>query len=225
MKVEFNIEGVDYSLPEKMTISQYQQIQSKQDIMGVDKSLFIISVLSGCPISTLRKINTAVAARIFSYANELFMGEDTKFQQTFEFGGKNYGFIPNINNISLGEYIDLDHFITDGVVKNLHNIVAILYRPLKYGQNVMGKYVWDIEEYSMDDFSTRAEMFKNLEVEKAFSASNFFFHLGMESIRHMKDSLMEEEMTMEMMEKMKKLDLLVKKMDQHLLNTGVGMES
>jgi hypothetical protein len=225
MKVEFNIEGVDYSLPEKMTISQYQQIQSKQDIMGVDKSLFIISVLSGCPISTLRKVNTAHAARLFTYANKLFMGEDTKFQQTFEFGGKNYGFIPNINNISLGEYIDLDHFITDGVIKNLHNIVAILYRPLKYGQKVLGKYVWDIEEYSMDDFSTRAEMFKELEVEKAFSAANFFFHLGMESIKLMKDSLVEEMMTMEQMEKMNRLDLLVKKMDHHLLNIGVGMES
>ena len=38
MKVEFNIEGVDYVLPEKMTIGQYQKIQGKQDIMGVDKS-------------------------------------------------------------------------------------------------------------------------------------------------------------------------------------------
>lgn len=225
MKVEFNIEGVDYELPEKMTIGQYQQIQSKQDIMGVDKSLFIISVLTGCPIKTLRKVNSAHAARIFTYANKLFMGEDTKFQQTFEFQGQNYGFIPNINNITLGEYIDLDHFITDGVVKNLHNIIAILYRPLKYGQDILGKYVWDIEEYSMDDFDNRAKLFKELEVEKGFSASNFFFHLGMQSIKLMKDSLMEEEMTLEMMEKMSRLEHLVKKMDHHLLNTGVGMES
>ena len=225
MKVEFNIEGIDYQLPEKMTISQYQTINTKQDVMGVDKSLFILSVLSGCPIDTLKRVRTSEAARLFSYANQLFMDESVKFQQTFEFKGKKFGFIPNINNISLGEYIDLDHFITDGVVKNLHKIIAILYRPLKYGQKVMGKYVWDIEEYSMEDFESRADLFKELEVEKAFSASNFFFHLGVQSIKHMNNSLMMEKMSLEEMEKMNQLNSLVKKMDQHLMNIGVGMES
>lgn len=225
MKVEFNIEGVDYVLPEKMTISQYQNIQSKQDIMGVDKSLFILSTLTGCNISMLRRVKTEHAARLFKYADLLFREESTKFQQTFEFQGKNYGFIPNLNQISLGEYIDLDHFITDGSIKNLHKIIAILYRPLKFGQKVLGTYKWDIEEYTTDDFEDRANLFKELEVEKAFSASSFFLHTGLHSIRVMKDSLMEEEMTMEMMEKMNQLELLVKKMDLHLMNTGDGILS
>ena len=125
----------------------------------------------------------------------------------------------------MGEYIDLDHFITDGVVKNLHKIIAILYRPLKYGQKIMGKYVWDIDEYSTEDFEDRANLFKDLEVEKAFSASSFFLHTGLQSIKVMKDSLVEEKMSLEMMEKIQKLELLVKKMDHHLMNTGVGMES
>jgi len=225
MKVEFNIEGVDYVLPEKMTIGQYQKIQGKQDIMGVDKSLFILSVLTGCPIQTLRKVKTEHSARLFKYADLLFKEEDTKYQQTFTFQEKNYGFIPNLNEITLGEYIDLDHFITDGVVKNLHKIIAILYRPLKYGQKIMGKYVWDIDEYSTEDFEDRANLFKELEVEKAFSASSFFLHTGLQSIKVMKDSLVEEKMSLEMMEKIQKLELLVKKMDHHLMNTGVGMES
>jgi len=225
MKVEFNIEGVDYVLPEKMTIGQYQKIQGKQDIMGVDKSLFILSVLTGCPIQTLRKVKTEHSARLFKYADLLFKEEDTTYQQTFTFQEKNYGFIPNLNEITLGEYIDLDHFITDGVVKNLHKIIAILYRPLKFGQKIMGKYVWDIDEYSTEDFEDRANLFKELEVEKAFSASSFFLHTGLQSIKVMKDSLVEEKMSLEMMEKIQKLELLVKKMDHHLMNTGVGMES
>lgn len=225
MKVEFNIEGVDYVLPEKMTISQYQNIQGKQDIMGTDKSLFIISTLTGCPIQTLRKVKTEHAARLFKYADLLFKEEDTTYQKTFTFKDKNYGFIPNLNEITLGEYIDLDHFITDGVVKNLHKIIAILYRPLVYGQKVLGRFMWDIEEYNTDDFEDRANLFKELEVEKAFSASSFFLHTGLQSIKVMKDSLMEEKMTMETMEKMQRLELLVKKMDLHLMNTGVGMQS
>jgi len=64
-----------------------------------------------------------------------------------------------------------------------------------------------------------------LEVEKAFSASSFFLHTGLQSIKVMKDSLVEEKMSLEMMEKIQKLELLVKKMDHHLMNTGVGMES
>ena len=226
MKVEFKVDGGDYIIPEKITINQYQLIQGKQDIMGMDKSLFILSVLSGCPIDTLRRIKSSDSAELFRYANKLFLDSDTKFYQTLELDGSKFGFIPKMNDITLGEFLDLDLFVTEGSIKNLHKIMAVLYRPLIFGDDVLGKFRWEIEEYEQTTFEDRAEFFKGLPVHYAMSASSFFFHLGMESIKLIQDSLVsQKKMTLQEIQTLEKLQQLGMMMDQGLMNTGDGMQS
>jgi hypothetical protein len=49
--------------------------------------------------------------------------------RTFKIGDTEFGFIPKLEDMTFGEYIDLDNYIGD--VKNLHKAMAVLYRPIK----------------------------------------------------------------------------------------------
>jgi hypothetical protein len=59
--------------------------------------------------------------------------EKPQLVNTFKMKGVEYGFIPKLDDISLGEYVDLDAFLGDW--DNMHRAMAVLYRPIdkKYG--------------------------------------------------------------------------------------------
>lgn len=64
-----------------------------------------------------------------------------EFVQRFEYNGIEYGFIPNLQNITTQEFLDLDRFLKEG--KHLNKIASILYRPITKSFN---EY-YDIEPY------------------------------------------------------------------------------
>ena len=62
-------------------------------------------------------------------------------QQKFEMNGTTFGFIPNLDDMSSGEYMDLDGYIANW--DDMHRAMAVLYRPIK--QKLGEKYL--IEDY------------------------------------------------------------------------------
>ena len=82
--------------------------------------------------------------------------------------GIDYGFIPDLENMSFGEYVDLDTFIGDN--DNLHRAMNVLYRPidLKQGQR------YTLKEYNPDT----NEDAKNYPLDAVFGAIVFFYNLG-----------------------------------------------
>ena len=73
------------------------------------------------------------------------LSETPNHIQTFNFRGQEYGFIPDLDEMSLGEYIDLDNNISKW--KTMHNAMNVLYRPIN--NKVKGKY--NITEYNTDN--------------------------------------------------------------------------
>jgi len=92
------------------------------------------------------------------------------FIQRFEFNGVEYGFIPKLDDISVGEFIDLDQYIKEG--KQLHKIAAILYRPVtkRNGLN------YDIEKY--EGTSKYADIMMKVDYKVVVGALVFFWNLG-----------------------------------------------
>ena len=82
--------------------------------------------------------------------------------------GKDYGFIPDLENMSFGEYVDLDTFMGDN--DNLHRAMNVLYRPidLKQGQR------YTLKEYDPDT----SDEAKNYPLDACFGAMVFFYNLG-----------------------------------------------
>ena len=61
----------------------------------------------------------------------------------FKLNNKEYGFHPQLDDLTLGEYIDLDTFIGDW--ENIEKAMAVLYRPVV--NKLKDKYT--IEEYKV----------------------------------------------------------------------------
>jgi hypothetical protein len=60
-----------------------------------------------------------------------------EFVNTFTIEGLEFGFIPNLDKITGGEYFDLNKYGSD--VETLHNLMAILFRPIK-DKDGLGNY-------------------------------------------------------------------------------------
>ena len=63
-------------------------------------------------------------------ATEIFavLDQQKPFQNRFTLDGVDYGFVPDLEKISIGEYIDLENGLKD--VKEFHKAAAVLYRPI-----------------------------------------------------------------------------------------------
>ena len=85
-------------------------------------------------------------------------------------GGVEFGFIPNLDEMSTGEYMDLDTYITDW--DTMHNAMAVLYRPIT---NKLGNK-YKIEEYKGS--ITYADVMKHAPLDVVLGAMVFFYTLG-----------------------------------------------
>ena len=93
----------------------------------------------------------------------------------FELGNTKYGFIPNLDNMSYGEYVDLSEYSKD-MWQNIAEVMSILYRPIV--EDKKGKY--SIQPYSSIDQDV-IEMFKQkLTMDIVFGALSFFLRLQMD---------------------------------------------
>jgi hypothetical protein len=96
-----------------------------------------------------------------------------EFTNKFDFNGKKYGFIPNLDNISGFEFADLTAAGMD--VQNLHVVMAVLFRPI-INEDKFGNY--QIEPYN--GTQSTEEGMKQLPLHLVNGALFFFLNLAKE---------------------------------------------
>ena len=95
-----------------------------------------------------------------------------------EIEGVEYGFHPNLHELKLKEFVDLDTKLGKGW-EAMDEVVAILYRPIVERKG--DKYT--IEEYDFLEAHKRAKLFKeHLSVETVNGAAGFFLAIAMDYI-------------------------------------------
>lgn len=106
------------------------------------------------------------------------LSQQPRFIQRFIHEGKEYGFIPNLDEITAGEYIDLESFLRDEETYN--KAMSVLYRPILKQR----KDLYNIEEYkgSHTEFNT-------LNLEIVLGSMLFFWNLSNELLIAMKGYL------------------------------------
>jgi hypothetical protein len=103
--------------------------------------------------------------------------------KSFWLNNVEYGFVPDLDEITLGEYIDLDTYM--GEWENIQIAMNVLYRPIK--QKLGQKYL--IEEYDPD---TKDKLI-NMPMDAVFGSIIFFYRLGIELSQTMMNYLENEE--------------------------------
>jgi hypoxanthine-guanine phosphoribosyltransferase len=68
---------------------------------------------------------------------DLALNQTVEFTTTFFIKDVEFGFIPNLDKMTQGEFIDVSNYGTD--VKELHKLMAVLFRPIK-NKDSFGNY-------------------------------------------------------------------------------------
>lgn len=151
----------------EITLGQYQEFVKLSELPEVELQLKAIEIFCNVPKEAVRGMKATDITEISNIINNMF---DTKHQliNSFKLNGVEYGFIPSLEDMTFGEYIDLDTFIGDN--DNLHRALNVLFRPMEMKKG--SRYF--IKEYNPDSF----EIAKDFPLDAVLGAVVFFYNLG-----------------------------------------------
>ena len=115
------------------------------------------------------------------YMEEIFR-EKTPLVRRFNMTGSDgveieFGFVPNLDKITMGEYIDLNTYIQEA--DTLHKAMAVLYRPIH--KDYKKKIGYKIDSYKGADLFS--DVMKDMPLGIALGAKVFFYRLGIKLSR------------------------------------------
>lgn len=166
MKVDINVPD---SLNE-ITLYQYQKFERL--IQNNEASHFVnqktIEIFCGIELKDVARIRIADIDSLLVHLNTLLQTKP-KLTRTFKLGVYEFGFIPKLEDITSGEFIDLENYLSD--TETLHKAMAVLFRPIK--SKVKDLYI--IEDYEAAD--KYAEVLKYMPLDIALGSMLFFWTL------------------------------------------------
>ena len=176
MNIEINVPN---SLSE-ITLGQYQKFlkiaENNQEGNFLDAKM--IEIFCGIPLSDSYKLKMSSVVAIVDILNEM-LNTTPNHVERFKMNGIEYGFIPDLNEMSLGEYIDLDNNASKW--EQMHLAMNVLYRPINNSKGDL----YNIVEYNVQ----HPEKMKDMPLDAAIGSLFFFYNLGMElSIHTMQSS-------------------------------------
>ena len=178
MKLEINVPD---SLSE-ITLGQYQKFVKlySGEVTEDFLALKMLEIFCGVKLSEAYQMRFKDVDGVVELLTEI-LNEKPQLVQRFKMKGVEYGFIPNLDDMSFGEYVDLDTYIGDW--QNIHRAMAVLYRPIKdkHGER------YNLVPYEVVD----AEMYKDMPLDAAISSVLFFYRLGIDLSRAMTNYLEE----------------------------------
>ena len=158
-----------------ITIGMYQKYVKIQESKGNDKNraIKILSLICGVKTSVVKKMQHKDMIEIIGIIKKMIDAEPdkAKFRKKFVFNQEQYGFIPNLSELTTGEYIDLEAYCKEPI-ENLHIIMSILYRKITFERG--DRYA--IELYNPDEF--KEDLFKDCPMDIALNSLGFFLTLG-----------------------------------------------
>jgi hypothetical protein len=174
---------IELSVPDALsdiTLGQYQKYlkildQNKDDDNAAEFiNLKTIEIFCNVNFKDVLKIPLGEAEKVLIIINKAFE-EKPDIIRHFKLLNVDMGFIPNLERISLGEYIDVENNIVDW--QTMHKAMAVLYRPV----NFRSKEKYTIAPYEPSD--EVSELMKEMPLDVAMSSMVFFYALGMELLK------------------------------------------
>jgi hypothetical protein len=178
---------LDITIPtdlSEITLRQYKhflKIQKSQDDENF-LSAKIIEIFCKVKLEDVMQIKFNDSEYIVNTLTEMFE-QKPNLVTKFKLNNKEYGFHPQLDDLTLGEYIDLDTFIGDW--ENIEKAMAVLYRPVV--NKLKDKYT--IEEYKVG----RDAEILDMPMDAVLSSIFFLWNLGLDLSKAMMNYLDKEE--------------------------------
>jgi hypothetical protein len=169
MKLEIDVPSSINEIP----LVNYQKFLKLQQSSNDEEFIAqkMIEIFCGIQLKDVVKMKLTSVNELIIHFKNIF-AEKPKFKPTFKIGEIEYGFITDLENISFGEYVDLDNYLAKW--EDFHKAMAVMYRPIK----IRNKDKYEIIEYN--GAGEYAELMQYAPMDVAISASVFFWTLGSE---------------------------------------------
>ncbi|CAB5223759.1 hypothetical protein UFOVP387_6 [uncultured Caudovirales phage] len=200
---------LEISIPTELSeikLSQYQSFlkiaKDNDDAEFLNQKM--VQTFCNIDLKDVAEIKYKDVVEITASIGRMFNVQSHKFINRFKLGGVEFGFIPDLDDMTFGEYTDLDSYIGDW--DNMHKAMAVLYRPIKKkGLN----NTYEIEKYNGS--ITYSDVMKHAPLDVVFGANVFFYNLGNELLKS----------TMNYLEQNKQMQTILQQ--HNLENDGVGI--
>ena len=171
---------VDLTIPtslSEITLEQYQKFDKLEFKNESEVQMKMVEIFCNVPELIVRNMKAVDITDICNTLNKMF---DVKHQliTSFKIDGVEYAFIPSLEDMTFGEYVDLDTYIGDN--DNLHRALNVLYRPIEFKTG--NRYT--IKEYNPDT----SEIAKRFPVDAVLGSIVFFYTLGADLSKAMMNS-------------------------------------
>lgn len=163
----------------------------------------LVEIFCNVSLRDVSKIPLKEFNKILEILNKAF-AEKPKLIQRFKLLDVDMGFIPKLDDITLGEYVDIETNVSDW--QKIHKAMAVLYRPV----NFKAKDKYTISSYKVNE--EIQELMKEMPLDVAISSMVFFYDLGTELLAAIPKYLEQ---------KLKKEDM--QQLEMHLQKSGVGI--
>lgn len=180
MAKEFEI-SIPKSL-EGITLGQYQEYLKMYDKWDKEDETYfktkVLQIFCGLDIEDTYKIPIVKFNSVIEHVLECFK-EETPLIKKFTMTGKNkagedtkvkFGFIPKLDDMSFGEFIDLENYISDW--QSMHKAMSVLFRPIYHEK----KEFYEVNEY--EGTQKYSDVMLDMPVNVALGAMVFFYRLG-----------------------------------------------
>jgi hypothetical protein len=172
---------LEISVPTELNeikLSQYQAFlkiaKDNDDVEFMNQKM--VQTFCNIDLKDVAEIKYKDVLQITASLGKMFDVKSHRFINRFKLGGVEFGFIPDLDDMTFGEYTDLDSYIGDW--DNMHKAMAVLFRPItKKGLN----NTYEIEKYNGS--ITYSDVMKHAPLDVVFGANVFFYNLGNELLK------------------------------------------
>ena len=173
----------DITLEQSVQLDKLNAKRDTLDDMSFIKRFLVI--FTGMKYRDIGSINVDDFNMMFAQVTKALETE-SPFQDRFTLDGIEYGFVPNLDEITIGEYIDLSNY--GNSLETINKVMAVLFRPV-ISTDSFGNY----EIASYDGTKSRAELMKQAPMNIVSGMLVFFCSLSKELRNHILKSMEEVE--------------------------------
>ena len=183
---------LDITLPTSLSeipLTRYQQFIEMKDKSNDEEFIAqkMIQIFCGIKLGEVAKIKMKHLNELIAHFTKVF-SEKPQLIRQFKIKDIEFGFIPKFDDISFGEYVDLENYLKDW--KTYHKALSVMYRPIK----TRYKDKYEIAEYEPNE--DMQELMKFAPLDVAISSSFFLSNLGVELLKATQTYLQKELKTM-----------------------------
>tara|TARA_R110000851_G_scaffold118072_1_gene245260 strand:- start:1546 stop:2196 length:651 start_codon:yes stop_codon:yes gene_type:complete len=165
---------------EDITLRQYKKFLKLQEKVTDERLLNakMIEIFCGIKFEQVMLLKLSDSQEIIDLLLKIFESKPSLVSK-FKLNGIEYGFHPELDDLTLGEYIDLDTFIGDW--DNMEKAMNVLYRPVLVKMK---------DKYSIDSYVLENDvLLLDMPMDAVMSSIFFLWNLGLDLSTIMTNSL------------------------------------